>query len=115
MAKILGLPHQDMIDAFKGTLDFYVHRGILCVRSWPRPPTGPRSPAVQYQYEGWKDATRVWKDQSKTLHDAQREMTSSGTLSGRDMSIVLYLNATTVFPGMLDAEGTDPPPSWIAV
>jgi len=47
MAKLTALPHQSIIDGFKGTLDFYVWRGIPCVRSWPRKPLLPRSPAVQ--------------------------------------------------------------------
>jgi len=113
MARLANLPAQDIIDTFKGTLDYYVHRGIPCVRSWPRPPTGPRSPAVQEQYELWGHASRVWADQDETLHDAQRHMTTGGTMSGRDLSAVLFLNATTMYPQMLDAEGTSPPPSWL--
>ena len=47
MAKLDALPALAIINGFKGTIDFYIHRGIPCARSWPRPPSGPRSPAVQ--------------------------------------------------------------------
>lgn len=47
MAKLLKLPSRAIISLFAGTLDFYVWNGIPCVRSWPRKPKLPRSPAVQ--------------------------------------------------------------------
>jgi len=46
MAVVDQLPEYEIIRAFRGVLDFYVHRGQYVVRSWPRPPSGPRSPAV---------------------------------------------------------------------
>ncbi|GAH92479.1 unnamed protein product, partial [marine sediment metagenome] len=39
-----------IIKGFKGTLDFYVWKGITCVRSWPRSPGRKRAPAVQAQW-----------------------------------------------------------------
>lgn len=47
MAKLLKMPSREIISAFAGVLDFYVWKGIPCVRSWPRKPKMPRSPAVQ--------------------------------------------------------------------
>jgi len=47
VAKIDKMPSQSIIDGYRGVLDFYVHCGIPCVRSWPRSPSMPRSPAVQ--------------------------------------------------------------------
>lgn len=47
MAVIDAVPETEIILAFRGTLDFYVHRGQAVVRAWPRPPSLPRSPAVQ--------------------------------------------------------------------
>jgi len=36
MARIDVLPSIDIIRGFKGILDFYVHRGVPCVRAWPK-------------------------------------------------------------------------------
>ena len=36
MAKLLQLPEAAIIDGFRGVLDFYVWKGIPCVRSWPQ-------------------------------------------------------------------------------
>lgn len=41
------MPAQAVIDGYKGIIDFYLWKGIPCVRSWPRKPKMPRSPAVQ--------------------------------------------------------------------
>ncbi|GAH90840.1 unnamed protein product, partial [marine sediment metagenome] len=32
MAKLTALPSLDIIRGFKGTLDFYIRRGVPCVR-----------------------------------------------------------------------------------
>ena len=53
MAKVSGLPVKDIIRAFKGTLDFYVYRGIYCVRAWPRLPAMPRSIPSQQSAAIW--------------------------------------------------------------
>ncbi|MBA7537481.1 hypothetical protein ES705_29750 [subsurface metagenome] len=35
MAKLTQMPHQAIIDGFKGKVDFYEWRGIPCARKWP--------------------------------------------------------------------------------
>lgn len=47
MAVVASLPTDGVIRAFKGVLDFVAWRGIFYVRSWPRPPSSPRSAPVQ--------------------------------------------------------------------
>ena len=51
MAKLTKMPSQAIISLFAGTLDFYVWKGIPCVRTWPRKPQMPRAPAVKTAYE----------------------------------------------------------------
>lgn len=36
MARIHALPAESIIRGYKGTLDFYLWRGLPCVRAWPR-------------------------------------------------------------------------------
>lgn len=44
MARVSGLPNKEVINAMKGTLDFYSWKGIAVVRRWPR--YTPRQPSV---------------------------------------------------------------------
>ncbi len=46
MAKLTALPSLDIIRGFKGTLDFYIRRGVPCVRKWPHTPRSRRTPAT---------------------------------------------------------------------
>ena len=42
MAVIARMPSVAIVNGFKGVLDYYVYRGIPCVRKWPR--YKPRTP-----------------------------------------------------------------------
>lgn len=84
MARLKVLPHQAVIDGLKGKLDFYVMRGVPCVRRWPRSPGHRRSPAVE---AGWPPFTYIsskWADLPQEIQDAYNEMASGTALSGRD-------------------------------
>jgi len=45
MAKIDALPSLDIIRGFKGVLDIYLWKGVVCVRTWPVIPMAHRTPA----------------------------------------------------------------------
>lgn len=47
MVKIKALPDLKRIKGMKGTIDFYIHKGVPCARQWPKKPRQPRSPASQ--------------------------------------------------------------------
>jgi hypothetical protein len=48
---VLGAPLDPVtVASLKGTLDYYLWRGIPVVRSWPRKPMMPRAPAVTEAY-----------------------------------------------------------------
>jgi len=91
LAVIKKLPGLAIINGFKGTLDFYVWNGINCVRSWPRPPEGPRSPAVQATWPAFSWATKNWQSLSQEVQDAYRAMAAGTSLTGRDLFIKLYI------------------------
>lgn len=44
MARLKVLPGLDVIRGYKGVLDFYVRRGVPCVRRWPYTPKSRRTP-----------------------------------------------------------------------
>jgi len=91
MAKLKVLPHQAIIDGFKGKIDFYVHRGIPCARKWPRSPGRLRSQAVMSTWPAFAYAAGMWNELSPEIQDAYRAMASGTGLSGRDMFTRSYL------------------------
>lgn len=46
MARLTALPSINIIRGFKHTLDFYLWKGLPCVRSWPHTPPHRRTPAT---------------------------------------------------------------------
>jgi len=96
MAKITKLPGIAVIKGFRGTLDFYVWRGIACVRKWPRSPGHDRAPAVQAQWPAFSEATKLWSQLSPEVQDAYNRMAAGTHLSGRDLSVKLYLSNLSI-------------------
>ena len=47
MAKLLAMPSLDTVNTLKGSLDFYLWKGIPVCRKWPRPPAHQRNSAVR--------------------------------------------------------------------
>ncbi len=56
MARLRVLPHQDIIDGFKGKIDFYIWKGIPCARKWPV--WRPRAPTPE-EKANQDDFTRI--------------------------------------------------------
>lgn len=47
MAKLLAMPSLATVQTLKGSLDFYLWKGIPVCRRWPRPPAHQRNAAVR--------------------------------------------------------------------
>lgn len=45
MAKLKALPDLQRIKGMKGTVDFYIHKGVPCARKWPTKGRVTQSPA----------------------------------------------------------------------
>lgn len=91
MAKITRMPSTAIIDGFKGTLDYYVHDGQACVRSWPRSPGKKRSVAVEEQWPAFTIASRLWNELSPEIQASFNSMAQASGLNGRDLSMRAYL------------------------
>ncbi|GAI60499.1 unnamed protein product [marine sediment metagenome] len=91
MAKITKLPGTAIIGGFKGTLDFYVHDGQPCVRSWPRSPGHHRAPAVEAQWSAFAWAASNWKVLALPVKEAYNQMAQGTNLTGKDLFIKGYL------------------------
>jgi len=98
MAKIARLPEVDIINGFKGVLDYYVIMGIPCVRKWPV--YQPRAPHLveATNQRAFADAVAEWDNITEFVRQGYITMASGSTLSGRDMFIKMYLNAKSILP-----------------
>lgn len=93
MAKITKLPGMDIISGFKGTLDFYVHMGQPCVRSWPKSPGHDRAPLVQAQWPAFTIASKAWAYLAPEVQSAYNRMSAGLRLTGRDIFIKSYIKS----------------------
>jgi len=92
MAIITKMPALKIISGFKGTLDFYVHCGLNCVRRWPRSPGHRRTPEVEAQWPVFKEAVALWAEISSVVRDAYAEMAVTTDLTPRDMFTRGYIS-----------------------
>ncbi len=93
MAKLTNLPGLEIISGFKGTIDFYVHDGIPCARSWPRSPGHDRAPAVQAQWSAFTTASRLWRLIDQDTRDAFNAMAAGTNMTGRDIQVKSYITS----------------------
>lgn len=98
MARLEVMPNQGIIDGFKGTIDFYIWKGIPCARSWPRPPTAERSAPVKAQWPKFAYAAKEWQQLSKIVQDAYILLATNSGLTGRDMQVRAYLTGLYRYP-----------------
>lgn len=98
MAKLGALPAQDIISGAKGIIDFYVHQGTPCCRSWPRSPGKQRAPAVEAQWKVWTDAMRLWNTLDPSVQAAYNTMASGSTMTGRDIMVKMYVDGKSILP-----------------
>jgi len=81
-----------IINGFKGTLDFYLHCGIPCVRRWPRSPGHRRTAPVMAQWPAWTVASRLWRKLSPDIQAAWVSTAKGTNLSGRDLQMKAYIS-----------------------
>ncbi|MBA7638327.1 hypothetical protein ES703_45981 [subsurface metagenome] len=96
MAKIAKMPGLKIIDGFKGTLDFYVWKGIACVRRWPRSPGHRRAPAVEAQWAAFAWAASNWNSLTPVVQDAYRAMAAGTHMSGRDIFTKSFITTKNI-------------------
>ncbi|MBA7615166.1 hypothetical protein ES703_22443 [subsurface metagenome] len=96
MAKLTKLPGINIINGFKGTIDYYVWMGIPCARSWPKSPGHDRAPAVEAQWPAFTWASKSWQILSPEVIDAYRQMATGTNMTGRDLFIKSFLNGKTL-------------------
>lgn len=96
MAKIQAFPGLATIDGFKGKLDYYVHDGQACVRTWPKSPGKKRTQAVMDQWPIFAWPAANWKSLSPYVQQAYTTLASGSGLSGRDFFMRAFIKG--IFP-----------------
>jgi len=97
MAKITKMPGQAVINGFKGTLDYYVHDGVVCVRTWPRSPGPRRAPAVESQWAAFSWAASNWSWLSIEVKEAYNQLAVGTIMTGRDIFTKSFINGDTLY------------------
>lgn len=91
MAVLDRMPSEGEIAAFRGTVDFYMYKGLVVARSWPRKPKGPRSEAVQRGIDNFKAAIVAISNTSPEVIDAWKAMARNSPQTWRDYFMRGYL------------------------
>lgn len=93
MAIITKLPGLKIIDGFKGVLDFYVYMGKVVVRTWPKKPSMPRSPASTATALVFGYAAHYWNALSPEIQQAYNDTASGSSLTGRDLFVKSFIKS----------------------
>lgn len=97
MAIIKKMPGQKIIDGFKGTLDFYVHMGLNCVRSWPKSPGHDRSPPVQAGWPAFTWSVKNWPNLALVVKEAYNQQAQGTIMTGRDIFMKSYMKGDSLY------------------
>jgi hypothetical protein len=91
MATIQVMPSQEVIDAYKGTLDFYVWKGIKCVRAWPQYPPRQPSPSEAANQTAFATIMKASVDLQPALIAQMKTSVAGTTWRWQDVWVRSYL------------------------
>ncbi|MBA7583529.1 hypothetical protein ES708_25474 [subsurface metagenome] len=92
MAILGAMPTESVIGKLRGALDFYYWCDLAIVRSWPRPPRGPRAYPVASAGAQFGYITRQTPMLTPLDKAAYDDMVTGTAFSWRDMMTRLYVN-----------------------
>lgn len=81
---------------FKGTLDFYVHRGIPCCRAWPRYRPHEESPDELSTQAHFQYIVSLEQTLPSSLIEAVKPFTFATKWTWRDMMTSCYLKGHVI-------------------
>lgn len=80
------------ISGMRGVVDYYVHMGMPCARSWPRSPGKHRAPAVEAQWPIFTYAAKTWGTLSPLVKESWNQMSVSTNMTGKDLFTKAFIN-----------------------
>jgi len=94
MAVLERLPEQQIIDGFKGVIDFYLWKGIPCARKWPTWRPYRFSPVQQENQAAFAYAVALWPTLDPIVKAQWNSMAGGTARTGRDLFLRAYLKGT---------------------
>jgi len=94
VAKLDVMPAQDLIDGFRGVLDFYRWCDLVIVRHWPRYTRRPPSPQMKAAQDRFAYVNYVASTLPAAVVDTWKWMASAGGLTWKDWLNRCYLSGT---------------------
>lgn len=101
MAKIGAIPSKDIVDGFRGVLDYYCHPNGFVVRSWPRSPGRNRNPQVVAAQGPFTYINKLASTLPPDVIEPYKELALGSGLTWKDYLNRLYINGSirvTIIP-----------------
>lgn len=92
MGKLATMVSEAVIDGFKGTIDFYVYKGMPCFRRWPKKRGGQFTPQEMAGWTVFTQAAALWNELSPEVRLAYEEMAVTTNLTAKDMFFRGYIS-----------------------
>jgi len=99
MARLTALPSVDIIRGFKGVIDFYLWKGLPCVRKWPYTPPSRRTTATIAAAALFGEILKSYRLLADNVLDAYRATAAGTPRTARDVytsSVLGHLHERTL-------------------
>jgi len=87
MAVLDALPERQVIDGFKGIIDFYLWKGLPCARKWPVWHKRKPSAAELANQTLFAAIVLSWNDLDQVTRQTYRDLAQGTGLTGRDVYV----------------------------
>ncbi|GAI06144.1 unnamed protein product, partial [marine sediment metagenome] len=87
----------EVVSGFKGTIDYYVWKGIACARAWPRSPGRRRAPAVEAAWLAFSWAASNWNELSPEVRQAYEDLATGTYMTARDIFTKSFINGAFLY------------------
>jgi len=91
MAKLAVLPSQDIIDGFKGAIDFYLYMGIPCCRMWPVWRSRAPHPEEKVNQDDFARINQVAISMPVEFIDAYKELAQGTPFTWKDLMVRSFM------------------------
>jgi len=92
LARLKRLPALAEIDRLKGTIDYYLWKGIPCARKWPHWPTRVPTPWEKANQLAFAFANSTARDIPAYVRLQYQRMVAGTKLSWKDLYVRDYMN-----------------------
>jgi len=86
------MPSQDIIDQFKGKVDFYIYKGQPCARKWPRWHPRESYPAEKANQDDFRAINQAWHYFPEFIKRQFNRMAQGTPYTGKDLCVRSYMS-----------------------